>query len=326
MNIDKNYPLVSLISINYNQSGVTLEFLESLSKLTYPNYEVIVIDNASPNDTPDIIKTKYPNTILIKSETNLGFAGGNNIGIINSKGKYLLFINNDTEVEPDFLEPLVDAFESDSTLGMVSPKIIFHHSKSERLMQYAGGSEINYTKGTGHFYGYGEIDKGQYNTTYTNLIHGAAVMVPRELMKTVGVWPDVYFLYYEEIDWSEHFKKSGYKLKYISESTIYHKESISIGKATPLRVFYMNRNRQLFIRRNASGFNTITALLYFYIASVPKSTFYFLFKKKFDLLSALWRGIVWNIIHIRGLKQNPLLIEKDDDIKIVNSTYKYTKL
>ena len=326
MNTQNDYPLVSFISINYNQSGVTLEFLESLRHLTYPNYEVIIIDNASPTDNPDIIKEKYPDTILIKSEKNLGFAGGNNIGIINSKGKYLLFINNDTEVEPDFLEPMVDAFENDKTLGMASPKIIFHHSKDEKIMQYAGGTEINYTKGTGRFYGYGEVDKGQYKTTYTNLIHGAAVMVPRELMKTVGVWPDIYFLYYEEIDWSEHFKRAGYRLKFIAESTIYHKESISIGKATPLRVFYMNRNRQLFIRRNAKPSNILSALLYYYIASVPKATTYFLFKGQFNLFWAIWRGVFWNMSHISGLKQNPSLVEESGKINIINSTYKYSKL
>ncbi len=320
MNKESNLPLVSFISINYNQSAVTLEFLESLTHLTYPNYEVIIIDNASPSDNPDIIKEKYPETILIKSDQNLGFAGGNNIGIINSKGKYLLFINNDTEVEPDFLEPMVSAFENDDSLGMASPKIIFHHSKDEKIMQYAGGTEVDYTKGTGSFIGYGEVDTNQYKTTYTNLIHGAAVMVPKELMKTVGVWPDVYFLYYEEIDWSEHFKRAGYKLKFIAESIIYHKESLSIGKATPLRVFYMNRNRQLFIRRNASSTYKIKALLYFYVATLPKSTLYFLYKANFKLLLALWRGVFWNLTHISGLKQNPTLV---DDNNIINSTYKY---
>ena len=323
MEKEPNYPLVSFISVNYNQSKVTFEFLESLKHLTYPNYEIIIVDNASPSDTPYEIKEKYPEVNLIILDENIGFAGGNNVGIINSKGKYLLFINNDTEVEPNFLEPLVDAFENDDKLGMASPKIIFHHSKDEKIMQYAGGSDVDYKKGAGRFYGYGEVDSGQYKTTYTGLIHGAAVMVPRKLMNTVGVWPDIYFLYYEEIDWSEHFKRAGYKLKFIAESTIYHKESISIGKATPIRIYYMNRNRQLFIRRNASTSNKLTALILFYFASLPKSTIYFLIKGKFSLLSALWKGIFWNMFHFSGLKQNPVLIEKDGKKQIINSTYKY---
>jgi GT2 family glycosyltransferase len=320
---DSKYPLVSFISINYNQSAVTLEFLESLTHLTYPNYEIIIVDNASPSDNPDRIKEEYPNIHLIKSKKNLGFAGGNNLGILNSKGKYLLFINNDTEVDPDFLEPMVEAFENDKTLGMVSPKIIFHHHKAEGLMQYAGGVEINYTKGVGGFIGYGEIDKGQYRTSYTHLIHGAAVMVPRELMKTVGVWPDIYFLYYEEIDWSEHFKRSGYKLKFIAESTIYHKESLSIGKATPIRIYYMNRNRQLFIRRNGRFVNVLSATIYFYLASVPKSTVTFLIKGKFKLLASLWKAIFWNFTHHFGLKEMPLLVENNTSTQIIKGFYQY---
>ena len=323
MSEETKYPLVSFISINYNQSAVTLEFLESLKSLTYPNYEVIIVDNASPSDNPDIITEQYPEVTLIKSRDNLGFAGGNNLGIINSKGKYLLFINNDTEVEADFLEPMVIAFEEDNSLGMISPKIIFHHHKQEKLMQYAGGRAVNYTKGTGSFWGYGEIDKGQYQTSYTHLIHGAAVMVPRELMKTVGVWPDIYFLYYEEIDWSEHFKKAGYKLKFIAESVIYHKESLSIGKSTPIRIYYMNRNRQLFIRRNGRFKNKLSALLIFYLASVPKSTFSFLLQGKLDLLKALWNAVFWNLFHFKGLQETPVLTEDETGINIEKGFYKY---
>ncbi len=323
MTEESKYPLVSFISINYNQSAVTLEFLESLTHLTYLNYEIIIVDNASPSDNPDIIKEKYPNITLIKSKENLGFAGGNNLGILNSKGKYLLFINNDTEVESGFLEPMVEAFENDKNLGMVSPKIIFHHHKDEKLMQYAGGKEVNYSKGTGSFIGYGEIDKGQYQTSYTNLIHGAAVMVPLELMKTVGVWPDIYFLYYEEIDWSEHFKRSGYKLKFISESVVYHKESLSIGKATPIRIYYMNRNRQLFIRRNGRFINILSATLVFYLGSLPKSTIYFLLKGKINLVVSLWKAVFWNLFHFTGLKDMPILEENGVEKRIINGFYKY---
>jgi GT2 family glycosyltransferase len=323
MSENGNYPLVSLISVNYNQSGVTFDYIDSIKKISYPNVEIIIVDNASPNDNPDLIKERYPEIILIKSNKNLGFAGGNNLGIINSKGKYLLFINNDTEVDPDFLQPLVNAFENDPSLGMVSPKIIFHHSKNEKIMQYAGGSKINYNKGTGKFFGYGEIDNGQYKTNFTNLIHGAAVMVPRKLMRKVGVWPDIYFLYYEEIDWSENFKKAGYRLKFISESIIYHKESVSIGKFTPNRIYYMNRNRQLFIRRNATTSKKIISILYFYLTSLPKSTIYFIRKSKFDLLKALWKSVFWNITHFSNLKKTPLLVEENNNAKIINGLYNY---
>jgi len=319
----QNKPLISIISINYNQSKVTLDFLKSLESLTYPNYEVIVVDNASPNDRPDLITEKFPHVSLIKSSKNLGFAGGNNIGILHSKGEYLFFINNDTEVHPNCLEPLVEVFYAHPNVGMVSPKIIFHQKKDERIMQYAGGSKLNYTTGVGAFFGYGEIDQNQYQSAYTEIIHGAAVMVPRKLIEKIGVWPDLYFLYYEEIDWSEHFKNAGYKLYYESTSEIYHKESMSIGKATPLRVLYMNRNRALFIRRNTFGFRKWWALFYFFFASYPKSVLQFVIKKRFDLLVALNKAIWWNLSHFRNLHSTPQLLQKNGTTLIKDGYYKY---
>jgi len=98
-----DWPLVSVITVNYNQSEVTCEFLHSFGQISYPNTEVFVVDNASPNDHPKIIKEKFPNVHFIQTEKNLGFAGGNNVALPYCKGKYILFINNDTEVAPVFL-------------------------------------------------------------------------------------------------------------------------------------------------------------------------------------------------------------------------------
>ncbi len=116
-------PLVSIITINYNESAVTLELLASLRCLTYPAVEVIVVDNASPNDQPGRIKEAYPEVHLIKSPENLGFAGGNNLGIEAAKGAFLFFLNNDTEVPPGVLEPLVETLQRQPEVGIVSPKI-----------------------------------------------------------------------------------------------------------------------------------------------------------------------------------------------------------
>src|SRR3712207_56119 len=124
---EQRYPLVSIVTINYNGAKVTCELLESLKKVTYPNFEVIVVDNASKED-PGMIKEKYPNTVLIRSKENLGFAGGNNEGFKVAKGKYFLMLNNDTEVDPGFLQPLVERMESDGKIGAVSSKLIYFGS------------------------------------------------------------------------------------------------------------------------------------------------------------------------------------------------------
>jgi GT2 family glycosyltransferase len=135
-------PLVSIISINYNNARVTCEMLASLRRLTYPRVEVIVVDNASPTEDPAPIAEQFPEVRLLRSAQNLGFAGGNNLGVRVARGEYLLFINNDTEVEPGLLEPLLAAFRAHPRAGIVSPKIVFHHSP-DRLIQYAGCAGIN---------------------------------------------------------------------------------------------------------------------------------------------------------------------------------------
>ncbi|MBO3273492.1 glycosyltransferase family 2 protein, partial [Hymenobacter defluvii] len=168
-------PLVSIISINYKQAQVTWEMLASLQHVTYPNYEVIIVDNASATDELLPIVEQFPGVQLIRSTENLGFAGGNNLGIAEAKGKYVLFLNNDTEVKPGFLEPLVELFESNPTAGVASPKLLFHGT--DNLIQYAGCSGINPWTGRSVTQGLMEKDEGQHDTsTITQLAHGAAMM------------------------------------------------------------------------------------------------------------------------------------------------------
>jgi GT2 family glycosyltransferase len=124
METKSHQPLVSIVSVNYNQPEVTCEMLQSLRNVTYPNFETLIVDNGSPTKSPDIIRENYPEVQLIISEKNLGFAGGNNIALKQAKGDYVLLLNNDTEVKPDFLDSLVELMESDKTIGIVSSKIL----------------------------------------------------------------------------------------------------------------------------------------------------------------------------------------------------------
>lgn len=289
-------PLVSIITINYNESNVTLDMLESARNLTYSNYEIIVVDNASPNDNPDIIKEKYPEVVLIKSLENLGFAGGNNLGVKQAKGAYLLFINNDTIVPPDFIQPLVETLQNDENIGMVSPKIKFHWDPS--LIQYAGYTPMNHWTIRNNSIGYHQKDDGTYDKPgETQSIHGAAMMVPRTVVDKVGMMTEVYFLYYEEHDWAEMIKRGGYKIYYQPKSYILHKESISTGKFSPLKTYYISRNRILFARRNFKPFQLLVSMLFQSLVSVPKNSLKFLVKREFEHLRAFWRAIGWNLTH-----------------------------
>jgi GT2 family glycosyltransferase len=293
----KAFPKVSIVTINYNQAEVTGELLDSLRRLTYPNVEVIVIDNFSPIDPTSFIISRYPEVKYIRSQKNLGFAGGNNLGIHHSTGEYLFFLNNDTEADPGFLEPLVNLFEANPRAGVASSKILYHNSGE--IIQYAGSTCINPFTGRNKRVGFMEKDQGQHDVQKeTDLAHGAAMMVPRSVIEKVGMMPEFFFLYYEEVDWCESIKRAGYKIYFVPASKVYHKESMSVGKGSTLKTYYMTRNRLLFMRRNTSGAKKLSWILFFLFISLPKNAISYLLKREMDHSSAFWKGLLWNVTHL----------------------------
>lgn len=305
MDLDlKQTPLVSIISVNYNQPKFTIEFLASLKKITYPAIEVIIVDNGSKEDPSELFLKEYPGVIMIVSKQNLGFAGGNNLGIVQAKGKYILFLNNDTEVDPGFLEPLVQTMESNPMIGMASPKILF---PDNNILQYAGATDINPFTGRGRRYGDMELDKGQYDVSCeTQLCHGAAMIVPLEVIRKVGLMPEVFFLYYEELDWCAMVKRAGYKLYYIHDSKVYHKESMSVGKSNPMKTYYLVRNRLVYMRRNVKGFALLVSMIFFILFAIPKNSFGFILKGQFVHLRAYFKGIIWNLYNFDIFKNTKI--------------------
>jgi GT2 family glycosyltransferase len=295
-------PLVSIITINYNQLHVTCALLDSLRKVSYPNVEVIVVDNCSAEDPRIVITQEYPEVRLIVSDKNLGFAGGNNLGIRTSRGQYVLFLNNDTEADPGFLEPLVELLESNPRAGIASSKILYHNSGN--TIQYAGSTRIDPFTGRSKRIGYMEKDNGQHNRLReTDLAHGAAMMVPRRVIDEVGMMPEFFFLYYEEVDWCESIKKAGYKIYFVPGSRVYHKESTSIGKGSTLKTYYMTRNRLLYMRRNTSGLTKVTWVLYFVLFTLPKNTLMFTLRRELEHVRAFWKGLFWNMTHMNNGKK-----------------------
>lgn len=295
------HPLVSIISINYNQSEVTMQMLESLRKVTYPNIEILVVDNASPSDDPGLIKEKYPEITLIESKENLGFAGGNNLAIVQSAGEYILLLNNDTEVDPGFLEPLVEKLQHNPDIGVVSPKIYFHHTPG--MLQFAGISEINpfTVRNTG--WGYAKMDHPDFEKDRESYFaHGAAMMVPRKVIQEVGLMAAIYFLYYEEMDWARRIRDAAYKVYYVHNSEIYHKESVSTGKNSPLKTYYMNRGRFIFMRRNTKGWIMLPAMIFQLFVAAPKNILVFALKREGKLLRAYTRALGWFIANMFNKK------------------------
>jgi GT2 family glycosyltransferase len=289
---------VSVITVNFNQAGLTEDLLKSLAlNNLYSNVEIIVVDNGSTVNPVPKWSTDYPHVRFIRSEINLGFAGGNNIGIKEASGYYLFLINNDTEVTADLISILVTKLDHHPNIGMISPKIKFFQQPD--TLQYAGFTAMNYYTARNLCIGYMEKDRGQYDrlTGSTGFAHGAAMMVRKEAVAKAGLMPENFFLYYEEMDWCEKIKKAGYEIWVEPRALIYHKESMSVGKKSALKEFFMNRNRILFIRRNAPPLARLTFFCHFGLLVVPRNTLIYLKEGRTDLLKQLFKAIWWNLTH-----------------------------
>ena len=287
---------VSIITVNFNHSHVTDELLDSIAeKNTYSNLEIIVVDNASKINPVPAWLSKYPYVNFIRSEINLGFAGGNNLGIKQASGDYLFLINNDTEITKGLIETLVSTLDEHPEVGMVSPKIKYFEKPD--MLQYAGYTPMNYFTARNSCIGQFEIDRGQYDhvTGVTGFAHGAAMMVKREAIDKAGLMSENFFLYYEEMDWSDRIKREGYKVWVNMQALVYHKESISVGKGSALKEYFMTRNRILFIRRNAKLYQQIVFYFHYLLIVSPRNLFSYLKNGNASFIKQLFRAIWWNI-------------------------------
>jgi hypothetical protein len=289
----KDNPLISIVTLTWNTTEVTCDFLRSLNDHgTYQNLEVIVVDNGSKEDPTPVFKAIYPDVKVILNGRNLGFTGGNNVGIRAAKGDFLFIVNNDTEVTPGLLEGLLEIFAQYPDAGIVSPK--FHYFFQKGTIEYAGYNTVNIFTGRNGMIGCREQDQGQYNEVkVTNYAHGGGMMVPRKVIDEVGGLPEDFFIYYEEFDWCDQIKRKGYKVYYQPKSLIYHKESMTTGKASPFKTFYHTKNRIYYMRRNAPKVGLLVFYAYFTFITIPKNTLTFLIKGKKAHLRSFWKGILW---------------------------------
>ena len=279
---------VSIITINYNGLENTCALIESIP--FNENMEVIVVDNASMKQEADIIAQRYPQVIVIKSEKNLGFAGGNNLGIQAAHGRYLFLINNDTYFKDFNVKVIIDKMESSPKIGIVCPKIRFAWGNNP--IQYAGYTPLSKISVRNNAIGFGEVDHGQFDAAHpTPYAHGAAMLVRRDAIDKVGFMPECYFLYYEELDWSMMFMRAGYQIWYEPACTIYHKESQTTGQNSPLRTYYLTRNRLLLVQRNPLEFNKLLAYIYIICIVALRDIAKHTFSARFDLLRATLHGL-----------------------------------
>ena len=250
----------SIITINYNGLADTCALIDSIT--FNDTLEVIVVDNASREDEAGEIERRYPAVTVIRSDRNLGFAGGNNLGIKAARGQYIFLVNNDTVFKEDaHIEALIQRLNTSEKIGAVCPKIRF--AWDSHPIQFAGFTPLSAITLRNRSIGYGEEDHGQHDTAHpTPYAHGAAMMLKREVIDQVGLMPECYFLYYEELDWSMMLTRAGYDIWYEPACTIYHKESQATGQNSPLKTYYLTRNRLLLVKRNFHGLKKYLSYCY----------------------------------------------------------------
>lgn len=282
---------ISFVTLNYNGKKETLELLNSIYGTIHSvSFEVIVVDNASGDrDEINEIAEKFPLCITTQSDKNLGFAGGNNIGIELANGQYVMLINNDTFIKEDHFDALTHFFENNPAVGAISPKILF--SEPFGHIQFAGYTPLSSITMRNSLRGFSEPDNGQYDTPcQTPYCHGAAMMVRKDVIEKVGKMYEGYFLYYEELDWSSMIARAGYQLWYVPYQTIYHKESSTIGADSPTKTYYLTRNRLLYVYRNGTRFKKHLSVIYQLIVAIPKGVFISLLKGNFKNAKAIVQG------------------------------------
>lgn len=292
-------PKISIIILNWNGWQDTLECFDSLSKITYPNYEVIVIDNASTNESVEKIKNwidtrkSVISYKLLVNSYNAGFAGGNNPGIeyaIKNKSDYVLLLNNDTIVAPDFLEKLVKTGQSDKNFGIIGPKIYYEADKN-RI--WFGGGHFSWLGGGRHME-FDKVDDKPLDETIkeADFMTGCCFLIKREVIEKIGPMNEDFFLYYEDTEWSLRAEKNGYKVIYAPSSHIWHKVSRSVKpKSNPAVHYYHIRNALLLSKLHAPklivGFIYVWSA-YCYFKQIVKIIF---FPEKKEIAKMIMRGV-----------------------------------
>ena len=292
---------LAIILVNWNSFELTKDTLESLQKTTYTNYDCIVVDNGSADGSGDLIESTFPNCIVLKSITNKGFTGGNNIGMdyaLQYGYEYIMMLNNDVAVEPNFLEPLIAKLDQDASVGAVQPLIYFHHDRN--LIWNAGSRYLSWIglPLTLMYFRKDPLRLQMNMQKKIDWITGCAFMIRASVLRKTGTLKEPYFIYFEDVDLSFRIKQAGYQLGYVPESVIYHIAGMSHKSKTKEKegflnpkVHYLNgRNRIWFLKAHTPWWAIPTTFFYQFMYYLAVS-FYFISRLRFNKLKAWWKGI-----------------------------------
>jgi len=288
-------PKVIVIVLNWNGKKNTFECLQSLRHLDYPNYEIIVVDNASTDGSQEFLRGNFPEITLIENKRNLGFGGGFNVGVHEAarrRADYVLCLNNDVVVDKNVLKELIKVGESNTKIGGLCP-MEYYYDQPNRI-NCAGGM-IRFVHGK--LLGHGELDRGQYNKVReTELLSGPAMMLKLNALLDVGLFDTSYFYGPEDKDIALRLIKKGYKLMFVPHAKVWHKRrGATGGKISPLNIYFHVRNYLLFVKKHASKLELFFSILYFSLFDFPLTFLRTLILGNKRDIDAIIKGIIWHI-------------------------------
>jgi GT2 family glycosyltransferase len=298
------YPKVSIIILNWNNWEDTVNTIDSVSQINFTDYNLILIDNGSTNDSVyqikqyfhpkenfnfidipfsndlknnDILKQKLPvenfyreRNFLIETNENLGFSEGNNVGIRfcikNFNPDYILLLNNDVIVDPAFLCELIQVADNNPDVGFLGPKIYYYDYKGRQDVLNFAGADVDFIRGTLITYGFDQVDKGQFEgKKIVDWVQGSCVLVRNAVIKDIGLLDPIYFFYWEDPDWCIRGKKNNWLSLFVPLAKVWHKCGMSSAyNENTFKTYYYTRNRLIFMKKNSNRKILFIFLLYYF--------------------------------------------------------------
>ena len=249
------HPSVAVIVLNWNGLADTLACLASLTELDYSDYEVLIVDNGSTDGSVAAIREHFSEVAVIENGTNLGFTGGNNVGLrhaLDREADYVLLLNNDTEVAPDFLSRLIEAMEARPTAGAAGP-LIYYHDRPDVI--WSAGGEVDWRRGQTRMLGLDQRDVGQFGQQprEVDFVSGCAMLVRRSALEQVGLLDERFFVYYEEVEWCVRMRRAGFQILCVPQAHVWHRIAPQRQADSPTVHYYMTRNRLLLLKVIRAG-------------------------------------------------------------------------
>ncbi len=287
-----NKPKVSVLILSYNGKHLLDESITSYLRNTYDNFDINVIDNGSKDGTEDYVSQRYPTVNVIRLEKNRGYSGGFNAGLeyafVKNKSDYVLITNNDVEADENVISELISTATKDARNGFTTGKVLYYENRE--VIQTVGMSYDPVRINGGHI-GYGERDEGQYDEeTERYLSDDVFMLISRELYEKAGGYDEEFVLQAEQFEWQWRAKQMGFRIMYTPKAKIWHKDSMTIGKSSALKLYYDARNPMIVLLKylDAEAFKK-----YFWLhlrKDIIYSSLVYLKNSDIEIFRNIWAG------------------------------------